>query len=223
MIDQPWASQTTPAPEPDKPPVAPAAAADAPPRGGIAEAIFADDTPVRMLAPGTGKTQTARLWAYARDERPWGGDAPPAAWYRFSGDRKGQHPRDHLAGFRGWMHADGYAGFEELYRSGAIREVACMAHIRRKFVDIQRAQGSAIAQEAIGRIARLYGVEQEARGSPPDRRVELRRRLSDILCSDAICQAMGKRSSNMMANWLLTACHSRTERFHSGDVALRAR
>ena len=53
----------------------------------LAEAIFADDTPVRMLAPGAGRTQTARLWTYARDERPWGGAAPPAAWYRFSGDR----------------------------------------------------------------------------------------------------------------------------------------
>lgn len=66
-----------------------------------AEAIFADDTPVQMLAPGTGKTQTARLWTYARDERPWAGAAPPAAWYRFSGDRKGQHPKDHLARFHG--------------------------------------------------------------------------------------------------------------------------
>lgn len=74
-----------------------------------------------MLAPGTGKTQTARLWTYARDERPWGGQAPPAAWYRFSGDRKGQHPKDHLARYCGWMHADGYAGFEDLYRTGAIR------------------------------------------------------------------------------------------------------
>ncbi len=128
-----------------------------------------------MLAPGTGKTQTARLWTYARDERPWGSDAPPAAWYRFSGDRKGQHPKDHLARFRGWMHADGYAGFEDLYRSGAIREVACMAHVRRKFVDIYRSQGSPIAEEAISRIAQLYAVEKEARGSPPDVRVELRK------------------------------------------------
>ena len=140
-----------------------------------AEAIFADDTPVRMLAPGTGKIQTARLWTYARDERPWGGDAPPAAWYRFSGDRKGQHPKDHLARFRGWMHADGYAGFEDLYRSGAIHEVACIAHVRRKFVDIHRSQGSPIAEEAIGRIAQLYAVEKEVRGSPPDVRVELRK------------------------------------------------
>ena len=138
------------------------------------QAIFADDTPVKMLAPGTGKTATARLWTYGRDERPWGGDAPPASWYRFSPDRKGQHPKDHLAGYRGWMHADGYAGFEDIYRSGDIHEVACMAHVRRKFVDVHRAQGSAIADEAIRRIAQLYAVEKEARGSPPDRRVEIR-------------------------------------------------
>ncbi len=137
-----------------------------------AGAIFADDTPIRMLAPGTGKTQTARLWTYARDERPWGGPAPPAAWYRFSGDRKGEHPKDHLARFRGCMHADGYAGFDDLYRSGAIREVACMAHVRRKFVDVHRSQASPIAEEAIQRIARLYAVEKEARGSPPERRVD---------------------------------------------------
>ena len=64
------------------------------------QAIFADDTPVKMLAPGTGKTATARLWAYGRDERPWGSDAPPASWYRFSPDRTGQHPKDHLSGYR---------------------------------------------------------------------------------------------------------------------------
>jgi hypothetical protein len=72
------------------------------------------------------------------------------------------------------MHADGYAGFEDLYRSGDIREVACMAHVRRKFVDVHRAQGSPIAEEAIRQIAKLYAVEKEARGSPPDRRVEIR-------------------------------------------------
>ena len=137
-------------------------------------AIHADDTPVRMLAPGTGKTQTARLWTYVRDERPWNGDAPPAALYRFSPDRKGIHPARHLGGFRGWMHADGYAGFEELYRSGSIREVACLAHARRKFVDVHRAQGSAIAEEAISRIGVLYAVEKAIRGSPPDERVRMR-------------------------------------------------
>lgn len=148
------------------------------------QAIFADDTPVKMLAPGTGKTATARLWAYGRDERSWSGDAAPASWYRFSPDRKGEHPKDHLAKYRGWMHADGYAGFEELYRSGDIHEVACMAHVRRKFVDVHKAQGSAIAEDTIRRIADLYAVEKEARGSPPDRRVEIRQAKAKPIFDD---------------------------------------
>ena len=144
-----------------------------------------------MLAPGTGKTQTARLWTYGRDERPWASNTPPAAWYRFSGDRKGQHPKDHLAGFRGWMHADGYAGFEDLFRSGDIREVACMAHVRRKFVDVHRAQGSAIAEEAIRRIAPLDAVEMKARGLPPDRRVEIRQSKAGPVFDDLESLARG--------------------------------
>ena len=142
-------------------------------------AIHADDTPVRLLAPGTGKTRTARLWTYVRDERPWSGPAPPAALYRFSSDRKGIHPARHLTGFEGWMHADGYAGFEELYRSGDIREVACLAHVRRKFVDVHRSQGSAIAEEAIRRIGELYAVEKTIRGSPPDERARVRKELAE--------------------------------------------
>ena len=138
------------------------------------EAIFADDTTLKMLAPGTGRTKTARVWVYARDERPWQGTAPPAAWYRFSIDRKAEHPALHLKGFRGFMHADGYAGFKDLFRAGAITEVACMAHIRRKFVDVHQSQGSAIAEEALCRIAGLYAVEKKARGSPPDARARLR-------------------------------------------------
>ena len=100
---------------------------------------------------------------------------PAAAFYQFSTDRKGQHPKDHLKTYKGWMHADGYAGYEDLYRSGDIKEVACMAHIRRKFVDIHKAQGSAIADEAIKRIARLYAVEKAARGLPPDERARIRK------------------------------------------------
>ena len=157
------------------------------------QAIFADDTPVQMLAPGAGKTATARLWAYGRDERPshqrcafgaMGGDATPAGWYRFSADRKGRRPKDHLAKYRGWMHADGYAGLIDLYRAGGIREVACLAHVRRKFVDIHRAQGSAIADEAIRRIAQLYAIEKEARGSPPDHRVEIRQAKAKPIFDD---------------------------------------
>ncbi len=148
------------------------------------QALFADDTPVKMLTPGSGKTRTARLWAYVRDERPWAGEAHPAAWYQFSSDRKGVRPREHLADFTGFMHADGYAGVNDLYRTGKVTEVACMAHIRRKFVDIHKAQGSAIAEEAIKRIATLYGVEKEVRGQSPDQRVKIRQRQSKPIFDD---------------------------------------
>ena len=82
------------------------------------------------------------------------------------------------------MHADGYAGFEDLYRSGDLREVACMAHVRRKFVDVHRAQGAAIADEAICCIAQLHAVEKEARGSPPDQRVALQQAKAKQIFDD---------------------------------------
>ena len=71
-------------------------------------------------------------------------------------------------------HTDGYAGFGKLARAGPVREVACLAHVRRKFFDVHAAQGSAIAAEALERIAALYAIEKEARGQPPDRRAAIR-------------------------------------------------
>jgi len=138
------------------------------------QAIFADDTPVGMQAPGTGKTKTARIWAYVRDEVPWNGAGKPAAWYQFTPDRKGHHPEGHLSDFKGWMHADGYAGFNGLYEKGAVQEIACMAHIRRKFFDVHATQGSDIAAQALERIALLYQVEKEIRSQPPDKRKQIR-------------------------------------------------
>ncbi|MBL4558166.1 MAG: IS66 family transposase [Rhodobacteraceae bacterium] len=138
------------------------------------QALFADDTPIKMQAPGNGKCKTARVWTYVRDERPWLGQAPPAAWYQFTVDRKGTHPAEHLAKYKGWMHADGCSGFNELCRSGSVSEVACLAHIRRKFVDVFQAEGSIIAEETIRRIAGLYAIEKQARGQPPEERKRLR-------------------------------------------------
>lgn len=137
-------------------------------------ALFADDTPVKMQVPGLKQTKTARVWAYVRDERPWAGASPPCAWYRFTVDRKGEHPVDHLSAYKGWVHADGYAGFNGLFADGKADEMACMAHVRRKFVDVHQAQGGVIAEEAIKRIAALYAVETLARGKPPTERVALR-------------------------------------------------
>jgi transposase len=114
-----------------------------------AEKLHADDTPVPVLAPGTGTTKTGRLWTYVRDDRPSGDTAAPAVWFAYSPDRKGEHPRQHLRAFRGTLQADGYAGFHHLYGDGHIQEAACWAHVRRKFHDLH----VALASPLIGRSA----------------------------------------------------------------------
>jgi transposase len=73
--------------------------------------LHADDTPMKVLAPGHGKTKTGRLWVAVRDERPWAGSSPPAAFYRYSRDRKGENAEALLGGCRGFLHADGYGGY----------------------------------------------------------------------------------------------------------------
>src|SRR5258707_14509516 len=121
-----------------------------------ADKLHGDDRPVPVLAPGTGKTRTGRLWTYVRDDRPSGSLEPPAVWVTYSPDRKGEHPQRHLAGFRGILQADAYAGFNKLYEDGSIQQAPCMAHIRRKFYDLMEAHHSPIASEAIEQIGRLY-------------------------------------------------------------------
>jgi transposase len=140
--------------------------------------LHVDDTPVPVLAPGSGKTKTGRLWTYVRDERPFAGARPPAALFFYSPDRKGEHPRAHLKDFRGVIHADGYAGFNELFVGNRIAEAACWAHVRRKFFDVHAATASPIAKEALDRIGQLYRVEETITGVPPDYRRRERQQLS---------------------------------------------
>jgi transposase len=149
-----------------------------------AERLFADDTPVPVLAPGTGKTKTGRLWVYVRDDRSHADKAPPAVLYRYTPDRKGERPREHLKAFSGFLQADGYAGFEGLYETGRITEVACWAHVRRKFFDVHQANGSTIAREALDRIGALYAIEQDVRGRPPDERQRTRQARAGPLLGD---------------------------------------
>ena len=132
--------------------------------------LHADDTPVPVLAPGTGRTRTGRLWAYVRDERPWAGPAPPAVLYRYLPDRRGEHPQEHLRGFRGTLQADGYAGFGGLYQHGNLVEAACWAHVRRKFHDLHATGQAPLATEALRRIGLLYGIEQAINGCPASER-----------------------------------------------------
>jgi transposase len=139
-----------------------------------AEKLHADDTPVPVLEPGRGSTKTGRLWAYVRDDRPSGSSDPPAVWFRFSPDRKGERPRTHLKNFEGVLQADGYAGFDRLYEGRRISEAACWAHARRKFFDVHEDQPSPIAAEALARIGALYAIEAGIRGKSIQERRAIR-------------------------------------------------
>ncbi len=101
------------------------------PRTGLRP--WGGDTPVPVLAPGTGKTKTGRLWTYVRDDRPSGSMDAPAAWFAYSPNRKGEYPQLHLGGIQGILQADAYAGFNKLFEDGTVQEAPCMAHIRLKF------------------------------------------------------------------------------------------
>lgn len=152
--------------------------------------LHGDDTTVPVLAKG--KTVTARCWTYVRDDRPFGGRAPPAALFFYSRDRAGEHPRQHLATWTGVLQADAYSGYGKLYAdergAGAILEAACWSHARRKFfvlADIEanarrKAQRRApavvspVALEAVRRIDALFEIERSINGLTADRRLAVR-------------------------------------------------
>jgi transposase len=147
-----------------------------------AEKLHADDTPVPVLVPGQGQTRTGRLWTYVRDDRPWGDETPPAVWFAYSPNRRGEHPQAHLKDFAGILQADAFAGYAPLYATGQVREAACWAHVRRKFHDLYQAQASPLAGEALQRIGALYAIEKAIRGKPPDhRRAERQARAGPLL------------------------------------------
>jgi len=148
--------------------------------------IHTDDTPIAVLAPGNGRTRTGRVWTYVVDERPWQGTRAPAAYYRFSPDRRGERPRDHLGGFRGVIQADAFSGYEALTRPASANDrvgrgppplihAACWAHARRKFYDVFASTKSPIAEEALKRIGELYMIEAEITGQSAETRLAVRR------------------------------------------------
>jgi transposase len=148
--------------------------------------IWTDDTTIRVLAPGRGKTRIGRFWVYAFDPRPWGGTGPPAALYCYSPDRKGERPREHLAGYAGWLHADAYAGYDALTTAKGgkpprILHVACWAHARRELFKVYETTKSAIAEEALRRISELYAIEATINGQSPAQRQAARQAQSKPL------------------------------------------
>ncbi len=165
-----------------------------------AERLHGDDTTVPVLAKG--KTDTGRIWVYVRDDKPFGGPAPPGAVFYYSRDRAGEHPQAHLAGYSGILQADAYSGYGKLYdpgrNAGPILEAACWVHARRPFfvmADLaenarRKAQGkkpaviSPLALEAVRRIDALFEIERGINGQSPERRRAVRQELSAPLVAN---------------------------------------
>lgn len=159
-----------------------------------AQRLHGDDTTVPVMAKG--KTDTARLWTYVRDDRPFGGSDPPAALFYYSRDRRGEHPRAHLASWSGILQADAYGGYSELYaigrEPGPILEAGCFAHARRKFFELADVEANArrrsrgerashiypIALEAVQRIDALFDVERAINRKSASERLATRQDLS---------------------------------------------
>jgi transposase len=141
-----------------------------------AERLHGDDTTVPVLAKG--KTITGRVWTYVRDDRPFGGRAPPAAMFRYSRDRTAEHPNRHLAGYAGILQADAYAGYNALYepdrQPGPVTEAACWAHGRRKLFELAELSRAPLAIEAVQRIDAIFDAERPINGLPAAARLAVR-------------------------------------------------
>src|SRR5438093_5068521 len=161
-----------------------------------AERIHGDDTTVPVLAKV--KIRTGRIWTYVRDDRPFGGAAPPAAVFFYSPDRAGIHPEQHLAGYAGILQADAYAGFNTLYtpdrKPGPITEAGCWAHARRKLFELADIASKArnqkpttispIAFEAVQKFDAIFALERSINGLSPEARVAARRKEIAPLVND---------------------------------------
>ncbi len=138
------------------------------------EKLFCDETRAPVLDPGRGRTKTGYLWAVARDDRPWGGPAPPGVVYTYAPGRGGDHARAMLAGFKGVLQVDAYSGYNALAREGDVSLAFCWAHWRRDYFDIAAKGNAPIASEALQRIAQLYMIEQRIRGMSAEERRAVR-------------------------------------------------
>lgn len=136
--------------------------------------LHADETPVRQLDPGSGKTRHAYLWAYRSGVHD---DGAPIVVFDYQSSRADAHARAFLQGWRGHLMVDDYVGYKALFTNGPT-ELACLAHIRRKFFDVHAASGSPVAEEALRRIAALYAIEQQGAGRDPPQRLALRQQLA---------------------------------------------
>jgi transposase len=147
--------------------------------------IFCDDTPLPVLDRTRKRTRIARLWSYAVDDRPWRGPAPPAVVYLYAEDRKGRHVDEHLLRFNGVLQVDAYAGYNRLTKrnrtGGSVTLAFCLAHARRKFFEIHKANGCAVSFETLQKIAAIYAIEARIRGTSAENRLQVRQAETQAL------------------------------------------
>lgn len=150
--------------------------------------LFADETRCPVLDPGRGRTKTSYLWAIARDERPFGGTAPPGVVFCYADGRGGKHATDFMTGFSGTLQVDGYAGYNALAKperkGGPVKLAYCWAHARRKLKEVHDRDGSPIAAEGLKRIKGFYKVETEIRGQSAETRRAVRQEKTAPLMAD---------------------------------------
>lgn len=189
--------------------------------------LYADETTAPVLDPGRGRTKTGQLWAYARDDRPWGGADPPAVAYVYAPDRKAERPVEHLAGFTGTLQVDGYGGYAALARRGEVTLAFCWAHVRRRFYELAKAGSSPVATDVLTCIARLYAVEAELRGRSPDERRTGRQEHSRAMVDDLrvllearLAQASRKSTLAEAIRYALTRWEGLTRFLDDGRVEL---
>ena len=163
--------------------------------------IHVDETPIRLLAPGKGKTAKAYTWVYRTTDYV----AQRAVWFDFCHSRSGEHPRRVLANFKGTLVTDDYAGYDKLHAQPHITEAGCMAHARRKFFEAHKLNASPIAREAVERIGQLYALEAQAKDRSPEQRLALR-------------QTQGEPIATALHAWLTEQRH----RLAKADATARA-
>lgn len=146
--------------------------------------LFADETTLPVLDPGRGQVKKGFAWAIARDDRPWGGTDPPAVVFRYAPGRGREHAAALLAGYRGILQCDGYAAYKALAAKEGMTLAFCWSHARRAFYDLAKGGAAPIAEEALRRIAALYAIEADIRGSSAEVRRAARQTRSQPLVED---------------------------------------
>lgn len=181
--------------------------------------VFCDETPFPRLDPGRKRTKVCQLWAQAIDDRPWNGPAPPAVAYTFAESRSAREIEGQLTSFAGVLQVDGYQAYKTLVKRRGksnvtpMRLAFCLAHARRKFVDVVKLTGSSEALSILARIAEIYRIEAKLRWEDADTRLigrrreaapimsELKARLTELSDEVSSKSALGKAVSYTLNHW----------------------